>query len=232
LILGSAGILVVVLMRAPANSKPPSIREEMEADQQEGERAWQQGDYPLAAQKLRAARELREKLGDPTASETARGWEQMERQADLVANWLGKPLPKLLEEWQTNSDEDWHKLFAQRQGKSVVFDTLISRNAAGSWHCERLFGPPLPRLELSNLTGLRSLPIREQQRVIFGARLAGLQRERGRPIGDPERWTADFEPQSFVLITDAKIAEALLLIIDDEMPKVLARQAGWVMDRP
>jgi hypothetical protein len=205
--------------------------EKLQAHQEEGEKAWQAGDYTKAAEELRAARALRLELGEPTASESALRSEQMEHQADLVANSLSKPLADLLDEWQAVGDADLRKLFAERQGKTVAFDVLISRDGAGAFQYRQYLGRPLPRLELQDLTGLKKVPLGERQRMIFGVKLASLRRDRARPADDPERWVVGFQPDSFVPITDRKIAQALHLPIDDAMPEVLRRQLEFVSGR-
>jgi hypothetical protein len=152
------------------------------------------------------------------------------READLVANRLPdhERLSDLLMRWNNIDEKDLQMLFAERRGKAVAFDILISRDHPGSYSCERHLGPELPRLELARLRGLDPLPLRQRQRVIFGAKLASLKCDRTRPVDVAERWTVGLEPDSFVLITDEEIGRAMGLVIDDEAHAVLERQRGWL----
>src|SRR5205085_4725819 len=110
----------------------------------------------------------------------------------------------------------------------VAFDMLVSRDNASHLRYERHLGPDLPKLELDALGELDRLPLRQEQRVIFGAKLAAIQRDRSRPVDDAKRWTVAFDPDSFVLITDAKVVKAMGLVPDEETPAVLERQRGWL----
>ncbi len=218
--------IVMVIGRA-GGPPAPTPHEKLLAHQEAGITAWQDGHYAVAARELKAARKIREQLGEPTASEEARRFEQQEKQADLVANWLGKPLVDLLEKWNAYEDDDWQKLFPDQKGKAVAFDILLSRDGSGRYQYKRLLGLELPILGVKELAGLERLPLRQEQRLIFGVKLASLKRDRARPAGDAERWTVGFEPDSFVLITDEPIARALGLVIDSDMPSVLERQRSW-----
>jgi hypothetical protein len=222
---GGLFLLLNVLNQVPGQT----MREEFQTHQEAGAKAWQEENYALAAYELKEAQKLREQLGDPTASDAARRLDQMQLEADLVASTLGQPLMDKLDEWQGISDEDLHKLFAEKQGRAVVFDVDISRDSSGLYH-QHALGRELPRMDLRNLPFLRKLPLHEEQRLIFGVKLDSVKRDSTVRADHSQRWTVSFQSDSLVLITDAKIARALGLKVDDQTARVLERQAGWLRD--
>jgi hypothetical protein len=204
-------------------------RESVMKHRQAAEEAWKLADYPAAAREYERAIRICHDEGSDDATEI-RELTQNFKQANLAAHRLPERLDELLSvKWKNIDDADLQTLFAQRgRGMAVAFDIFVSRRRAGQFLYERHLGLELPRMDLGSLSDLDTLPLRQKQRVIFGARLASLDRDRACPIDDSKRWSLSFEPDSFVLLTDPAIVKVMGLAIDDETQAVLERQRGWL----
>jgi hypothetical protein len=76
---------------------------------------------------------------------------------------------------------------------------------------------------LEDLTLLQHLPLDPPQRLLFGARLANLSREKG------GRWVYRLQPESAVLLTEPDaVAACGLGPLDAETLEVLRRQEEWL----
>jgi hypothetical protein len=231
------GTSVVVLIAActvvwlvlRSHQSPGSARESAVKHRQTAEDAWNSSDYATAAREFERTIRICQDEGAGDAAEI-RDLTQKFKQADLIAHRLPERLDDLLSiKWKNIDDADLQTLFARRgRETAVAFDVVVWRRRAGQLMGERHLGPELPRMDLGSLPDLDALPLRQKQRVIFGARLAALERDRARPIDDPERWLLSFEPDSFVLLTDPAIVKFMGLAMDDETPAVLERQWGWL----
>jgi hypothetical protein len=193
-----------------------------------GLEALERRDYADAAERLRDARNLYER--DRTAIPVSEGRElvQMQRQVELLDAKLPKPLDQLLQEWSQLAPDHLDELFERKgRGKAVFFDLEMVRDGAGRYHYERRLGPELPTLELQNLELLNRLPLQNaQQRVVFGARLAGLQRDA------LNKFVVSFDAKSGVLVTDEVVAEVCCPPLEENLRAVLQRQKGWATEMP
>jgi hypothetical protein len=225
-------ILLVTLFRAGLRSSTSEREEAILAHERAGETAWNEDKFSEAADEFRTCLKLRSEAGSQDARDDGAKssvLRQKIRQADLVTNRLRESLNDLLmNDWKNVRDDDLQTLFAQRRGKAVVFDILVFRDKSARYEYERHLGFDLPRLELGGLPGLTELPLRQKQRVIFGARLASLKCDRALPVDHVQRWTVGFEPDSFALVTDERISKAMGLVVDEGLRAVLERQRGWV----
>jgi hypothetical protein len=111
----------------------------------------------------------------------------------------------------------------------VVLDLVVQRTAEGGYRHN--YSLVLPhddsRLELGDLTLLRRLPLDEPQRLVFGARLAGVGREA------PGGWVVRLEADSGVLLTDPGAAAACCAAFADPVTRaLLEQQTGWAADEP
>ena len=107
--------------------------------------------------------------------------------------------------------------------------------AAGQWQLEYVLpaGAEVGRVRIDDLDLVRRLAdagLLDKDapcRVILGARLAGVSRER-------KAWWVRLEPDSGVLLTDAPALEAACDAYhrDREVAAVLKRQAGWLAELP
>src|SRR5262249_36581119 len=115
------------------------------------------------------------------------------------------------------------------RGRGVIFDDMVRRDDEGRAvlvnHVVQLNDERV-RLALEDLAALQDLPLDDEPRLIFGARLRSCTREQG------GEWVVRFEPNSGVLFTEAEAVEACFPVPADELRKVTRRQQKWVDERP
>jgi hypothetical protein len=125
--------------------------------------------------------------------------------------------------------DEWQDRFrAQHLGKAVVFDDVVGRDPAGrpALAVYRVgAGGEKARVALEDLRLLRRLPLDPPQRLVFGGRLASLERE------DGGGWVFHFDPDSGVLLTDAGAVAACVGPPDADLLEVLRRQQQWLADQ-
>lgn len=223
----AAGFAVLFsLLRSPREAAPADARQQIEA-----------GKLLLAEGKPRRAVETFDEAirlarqGQPqlTASE-GHQLHHWRRQAGLAADLLSESLGEILLRAARTQPDEWQDQFGQRykgQGKAnaVVFDAGVRRDAAGQYQLDWVLraGAEHARIDLGDLSLLRTLPLDQPRRLLFGARLASVAREAGGV------WLVRFEPDSGVLLTDREAAEACCPgLVDAEMQELLARQREWL----
>jgi hypothetical protein len=150
---------------------------------------------------------------------------QVRRQAALLADFSAESLEAILRHAASLPDAEWQATFHTRyQGKALVLDTEVVRDAEGHYHQGwRLLLPnDEAHLDLTSLKLLEALPLQEAHRLIFGARLGRIRRE------PPGAWVIRFEPDSGVLLTDPEAAaHCCAALTDAESQAVLRRQRTW-----
>jgi hypothetical protein len=154
---------------------------------------------------------------------------RLSRQADLLARLLPLSLQELLHQGlRINDDNEWQSLFADYQGRSVVFDDWVRRDSRGRPELANYTvadGKDTARLALEDLSLWQRVPLEPPRRVLFGARLRRMAREPGGV------WVVRFEPESGVLLTDARAAAAICPApLGADLEEVLRRQVEW--ERP
>jgi len=128
------------------------------------------------------------------------------------------------------SPDEWALQFEEEyRGRSLVFDDAVRRDDRGR---PALTDPVAPleaeaaRAALEDLVLLHDLPLDDGPRLVFGARLAGCEREAG------GGWVIRFERDSGVLLTDLDAVVAAMTRPPDEgLRRVLARQQKWLDER-
>jgi hypothetical protein len=214
-----------------AARKPKTIGQHIDA----GRAALGHGDFLLAARELEAAKAIRALNPVLLSAAEARELTQLHRQAALLASWLSEQsdsLGAILEDAADKfhkNEQEWRRVFEKRyRGRAIVFDAEIKRDDAGHFQISYVVfvRGRQARLDLTDLQLLKSLPLQEPQRLLFGLRLADLHLE---PEGV---WVIRFEPDSGVLLTDLGAAAACCLQPEEELKELVERQAEWLASRP
>jgi hypothetical protein len=189
-----------------------------------GRRALGEGNFRLARGLLGEALQLRGRHPEAISEEEGRRLAQLHRQADLLADLLRVSLQEILRQAQSLRDaREWQEQLADYRGRSVVFDDVVRTDARGrpalAVYAVTAAGAPA-RLALEDLALWQRVPLETPRRVLFGARLAGCDREEG------GGWVFHFQPDSGVLLTDSGAAAALC----PEAPPgdLLRRQSEWL----
>lgn len=191
-----------------------------------------QGDFHLAARELQAA--LEQDGRDPSVLAPAERGEliRLQQQSDLLSRLSSRPLEEIVQEADpVLHDEEWQERFRRDyEGKTVLFDDEVRfEGAAGPDGRRRPVlvhyrvvanGRPV-RLALEDLDVLQNLPLERPRRLLFGGRLARVEREAG------GRWMVGFAPDGGALLTDRGAAEAVCPGVDKDLLEVLKRQEEW-----
>ena len=157
--------------------------------------------------------------------------ERLRRQASLAADLLDMPLEDVVRIAAELPFGEWKAVFRERyHGKGVIFDAEVGRQASGKFSLDyRVFVERKEaRVEIGDLVLLRQLHLDQPRRLILGARLAGVERQRDGP------WVIRFQPTSGVLLTHLPLFKALCpgLTNDADAALTLKRQAAWLEELP
>lgn len=218
LILGGVFLaLLPSLMRPkpePAYPFPSNIVADIHTHQLRARKALAEGKYPLAFKEVDAAKELSARHPQALSRHERFHLEQLHCQCDLLAHLLKVSLQEVVADAALAQEEEGH---------SVLFDDWLRADAEGRpmlhTYEVRRGGEPV-RIALEDLRVLRQVPLDPPQRVLFGARLAKVNRE-------PGGWVIRFDPDSGVLLTD--LDAALCIPVDEDLRKVLERQQNWLL---
>ena len=150
-----------------------------------------------------AADELAPSPAETLTARQVRRWQQLHREAALLAELSAEPIEDILRHAAGVSDPEWQADFPRRyQGKALLFDIQIQRLPTGRVQAVyELPGPDPIRLEWGELDVVRALDLDQPRRLILGVRLARVGLEPPGPV-----WVVHFQPQSGVLLTDPKAA--------------------------
>jgi hypothetical protein len=195
-----------------------------------GQEALARGNFRRAAEELDAARGLLEQHPGWTPAAQARRVTQLQRQAALLADLLSESLGEILQRAAGLQEEEWQAQFERRyQGRAVVFDAEVARDAAGRFQLDYHIRAGLEpaRIDVGDLKLLAALPRERSPRLLFGARLAAMNREAG------GTWVVRFQPDSAVLLTDLEAVTACCPPpIDDGLKDLVKRQNEWQAELP
>src|SRR5262249_34701738 len=150
-----------------------------------GSQALGEGRFHRAEEELATAREIHRGRPGLLPSAEARDLTQLDRQADLLADLLTESLEQILARAGGPDDREWQGVFVRRyKDKAVVFDADVRRDAAGQYHFSYILrtGDEVHRVAVEDLKVLAALPLERPSRLLFGGRLAAVQRE------PPGRW--------------------------------------------
>ncbi len=173
-----------------------------------------------------AAKLLQEDVGAEQDVDMRRHWEQLRREAALLADLLAEPLEDLLGHAAGMAQAEWQADFPHRyQGKALLFDAEVKRRPDGRLEIayQLRLGKEPAKLDVSDLELLRKLKLDQPRRLIFGARLASVSSEPPGPT-----WVVRLQPTSGVWLTDADAAALCCPSWSDEATReVLREQARW-----
>jgi DNA-directed RNA polymerase subunit RPC12/RpoP len=227
--LGLAAVVGLVWWLVHGNSDPPQSRgaqmEEVGPYLKRAETALALGHARTARMALEQALALQEH--QPSSRAERRRLTQLHRQAALGADLLEVPLQDVVRHADDLPHAEWQAVFRERfRGRSVILDAEVSRDAAGKYKLDYqlVVAGKEARVEIADLDLLRALRLDQPQRLIFGFRLAGLER-----IGNGP-WVIRLQGDSGVLLTHRGLLEALCPVLrtDRETGEVLKRQARWL----
>jgi hypothetical protein len=238
-VLTLAAVVVIFSRLIPALAPAPAPAEAAHRDDvrrlvSAGREALRREDFRIAAARFAEARQRHEERPDLLNPTEARELARLDRQAALVADLLSESLGEILQRAAGAREEERQAQFDLRyRGKAVIFDDVVTRDGAGRFGLAvyevRAPGEPA-RVELSDLKLLKALPLTEPRRMLFGARLAGLEREER---GGHGLWVIRLDPDSGVLLTDEDTAGACCpRPLDAELREVLRRQGQWAAALP
>jgi hypothetical protein len=187
-----------------------------------------EGSFRLAVANLEQARTAAGSGWPGLPRSQRQEWMQLHRQAALLADLLAEPLEDVVRHAAGIKEAEWVADFRQRyHGRAVVFDMVVQRVAGRRLRHNYCLATPMleARLELGGLALLRGLPLDQPQRLVFGARLAGVTRE------PPGTWVIRPEPDSGVLLTDPGAAAACCAAFGDPGTQALLKlQTTWAAD--
>jgi tRNA A-37 threonylcarbamoyl transferase component Bud32 len=229
----AAAVVALLASRTGTDNSPVEPRaEDVRARVVSGRAALADEKFALAAEEFGTARDLLARSPGTLPRDQARELEQLYRQASLLSDLLHESLDDVLRLAAGLREPEWGRQFERRyQGHAVIFDDVLQRDAFGRL-CLAVYEVRAPgeraRLDLDGLGLLRGLPLELPHRLLFGARLAAVERE-----PPPGRWVIRFEPNSGVLVTDESVAGACLpRPLDADLMVVLKRQATWAEALP
>ena len=232
--IGGAAMIAIVMLggiatieslnrRASQHVELPSSHAELQRHSTNAIGALEDGAYLRAEREFEAALKIERRAGDFSIIERLR-LIRLHRQSSLLASLLSESPAAILRHSIGMPEADWQEVFRGRYaGRSLLLDDTISRNAAGQYH----YGFRISvldreaKIDLSQLTLLRDLPLLQPQRMLLGMRLAGVRRESS---GD---WILIPASDSGVLITDPEMLAGLSIPADAEIREVLKRQLAW-----
>jgi hypothetical protein len=213
--------------RGPVGPDPEALKGHIDI----GRRALHHGRFRVALRELNAAVALRDRHPGALSAAENRELNRLQRQAHLLARLLHLTLEEVVARGKlVRNAEEWAEQFEDFRGRSVIFDDAVRRDDEGhpvlANHVVEAGDEPV-RLALEDLEVLRDLPLADEPRLIFGARLRGCAREQGGV------WVVRFEPDSGVLFTEAEAVEAAFPVAAGEgLDEVMKRQRKWLDDRP
>jgi hypothetical protein len=220
--------LLPLLQRAGPSAAPVPESDRLRQRIEAGRRKLEDGQFRGALDDLSAALGMCELHPELLSQGEARQVQHLHRQGDLLARLLKPSLQEILHQAaQVRHEDEWQGRFNDDyRGKAVMFDGVVRRDADGLpalRDYEVRAGAETARVALEDLDLLRRLPLEPPPRLLFGARLASLSRERG------GRWVFRLQPDSGVLLTDpGAVAACGLAPLDAELLEVLRRQEEWL----
>jgi len=121
------------------------------------------------------------------------------KEIGIYADLLEQPVEELILLAIDLPEEEWLQQCKKRyRGRSLVLDTTVRCNAGGTFSHDYPLSVAgqMGTFRLDNAPFLQNLREGQTQRVIFGARLDKIHREKS------GQWIVEFVPESFLLMTD------------------------------
>ncbi len=228
LITGAATLVVLLLLlwQLLGTLSRKASPAQLKAHWDQGSRALEEGSFHKALDELRSAARERARGPGILSPEDNRRLDELLAEAELLDRLLVESLGEILRQAMATRSEEWQRHFERDYlGRSILFDGELRLGNAGlpelPFHVVEA-GGETARVALEELQLLKMLPLTETQRMIFGARLRWLGRDK------QGSWVVEFEPDSGVLITDPSLlASWRPTLVDAATRGVLQRQAGW-----
>lgn len=223
--------LVVLVWAVQSSNHRSAERAALLRHWQAGRDAFHQGRFQQASTELAQAASWQERFPSELAVDERRQLGQMNREAQLLADVLPEPLVDVCRQaarLNALDQREWQTVFERfYRGRSVLLDGQVrpSRDGYQIDSTMDVNGDP-GRINIAPLTLLRHLPLEEPRRLLFGARLAGIHLDR------TGAWIVELEPDSGVLLTDARAVSRLLVAKqkDSELERLLGQQREWAAE--
>lgn len=191
------GVVAATVVWQSSRRSEQRLADEAEALGRGGLAALDRGDLSEAHRRLEAAVRRLAALKHGVADE--REIRQAAAETDVVANLLSRPLSELLSEAASTRPGA-----ARLAGRSVVLDCEPKWDDAGmaAWEGVGFLGDEPVRVDLGELTVFRSADPARAQRVLLGAKMAGLERTAA-------GWRLSLDAESGVWLTHPAVLEHL-----------------------
>jgi len=186
--------------------------------------ALDEGSYRQARDELTEAQAIYARFPQAIPRESARQVSRWRRQVELLVDLSSESIGEIVRHSVGRTDREWEAVFRDRyQGKAIVLDTRVFRDASGHYHLDyRLEGAGgLGEWEFDRFRLFENLNLQQPQRLFFGFRLHAIRK----PARD--RWAVVPESDSGVLFDDPSVLIGLSVPVDAELIEVLRRQARW-----
>jgi hypothetical protein len=229
LVIAAGALWLLVAYLLPAGRTPGPAASPVRIDDRlaRGKEALASANFAKAVEELDAAQAM--VAGQPQLLSLAerRQLAQLRRQAGVLLDWPRESLEQILSRASRLNDEEWQAVVGRYQGKGVVFDVQIRRDASRQYHVTSTrAGPVRLRLEVQGLKLLDHLPLEARQRVIFAARLVEVRRD------GEGNCVVRLDPQSGVLLTDVPPALLGPVLTEPNVQPILALQREWAAELP
>lgn len=191
----------------------------------EGLEALDSGEFDRAKELLtRAARAVEALGGEYRGAEVSHEIRDGARQAEIFADLVPERLETILDEARAAPVDSWAGTFRSKyRGRTVALDVIVTALPDGGRGHEvdyRVLAPGavdpvVARLDFSGFRLFERSPLKVGDRVIFGARLESLERDRDAEPGGRKGWRLTLQPDSGVNLTRVRALEALGMPIED-----------------
>lgn len=190
-----------------------SLRESVVPDGRRGLQALADGDLAAAREILARVDQAIRRLGE-TFPDGPR-FQQAHAELDILDKLLPISLDDALREASLSSSRTDDAI----RGKAIVLDAEVSRDPSGTYrigYVAFMDGEPV-RIDPGPMALFEKLGARGRARLLFGAKLEGLDRQGG-------RWRIRLDPHSGVLLTERRVALALGLAGEADIAERLRDQ--------
>ncbi|MFO0811164.1 MAG: hypothetical protein U0746_21245 [Gemmataceae bacterium] len=182
------------------------------------------GSYHLAVRELDAACELLDRFPRALPADKALQLRRWRKQAALVADLVPESLSEIVRHAAGLDGREWKAVFAERyRGKAVTLDTKVTRTPGRGYAIDYWLDDAgrTGEWDFQDLALLHALNLQKTERLIFGVRLAEVER-----VGR-DRWVVKPTPDGGVLFTEPAVFAQLSIPVDDDLRAQLRKQAEW-----
>ncbi|HEV3143601.1 MAG TPA: hypothetical protein VGZ47_06905 [Gemmataceae bacterium] len=226
LIVGVAGVLLLLNILGPETKTEPGISIEQQAERhfQAGQSAINTGSFHQANRELAAALELAPRVPERWPASRRQEVVQLQRQAGIVADLLTEAPTEIIRNSLGMPEAEWQAIFARNYAhRSIILDDTIHKDASGFHLGFRMrVAGSAAHWDLNQLAVLKAVDLFQPRHIILGLRLAEIRREA------KGSWLVIPEPDSGVLFTDPRFFVGLSVAVDGEIEQVLKAQQEWV----